>query len=269
MKATETIKATEGANAMKATETVGFALQQNFNETAEMIARAFEDFAVTCEQKQIEKLALYMEQVLERNQHLNLTSITDRSAFIIKHLLDSIACYKWSEISAAESIIDVGTGAGFPGVPLAILFPDKEFTLVDSLNKRVNAISEFIENIDISNAKTMHGRAEDLAHLPYLREQFDLCLVRAVSEMSVLAEYCLPFIRPGGWLYAYKGESISQEADRAKRALKILGGRAADIRKSGLDKYGLNHNIVVIEKTKATPAEYPRQAGKPVKSPLS
>jgi 16S rRNA (guanine527-N7)-methyltransferase len=234
----------------------------------DVLAQGLADLGIACGRAQTEKLLAYMEQVLELNRHLNLTSITDRAQFIIKHILDSLVCCNWPEIKEAERVVDIGTGAGFPGVPLAILMPEKSFILVDSLEKRLNAINGFIEYININNVLTKHARAESLAHQADFRESFDVCISRAVSELPVLAEYCLPFVKPGGWLYAYKGEAASQEMTKAEYAINLLGGRLTSIRDSGLEQYGIGHKIVIVEKTGLTPARYPRQAGKPEKAPL-
>lgn len=208
----------------------------------------------------------YMDGILEWNEKINLTAIKDREGFITKHLIDSVLCYGFEEYRTAESIIDVGTGAGFPGVPLAIISPDKEFVLADSLNKRLKVITDLTGKLDINNVRTVHGRAEELARNKQYREAFDLCVSRAVANMAVLAEYCLPFIRKGGYLLAYKGPDAEAEMKKAEKAIKVLGGKFIRIQSTDLNGY--DHNIVVIEKIKDTPAKYPRKAGTPVKEPI-
>lgn len=250
-----------------------------------------------------EKFAGYMEGILSWNEHINLTAITDRTEFVQKHYIDSLLCANAPEVLGASRVIDVGTGGGFPGVPLAIVFPDKEFVLVDSLRKRLRVIEELCEKLGIGNVRVVHGRAEELARLGELRESFDLCVSRAVANMSTLAEYCLPFVRVGGSLLAYKGPDCEDEVGRAGRAIKLLGGRldrieearsdapaAADLRSGSpaaresaaaagtvpCDPHSdreaapepLRHKLIFISKTSPTLSKYPRKAGTPAKEPL-
>ena len=210
----------------------------------------------------------YMKGILDWNEKVNLTNITDPEEFRVKHLMDSLMCVDFPEYNAAKSIIDVGTGGGFPGIPLAVYSPEKHFTLLDSLNKRLKIIGELSSELGITNIDLLHARAEDAARDPKHREKYDLCVSRAVSNLSTLAEYCLPFIRKGGYLMAYKGPDCEAELKDASEALKILGGKAVEIRDTSMAEYGLEHKILVIEKVKNTPKAYPRQAGKPAKAPL-
>ena len=209
-----------------------------------------------------------MEGILSWNEKVNLTNITDPEDFRVKHILDSLMCTDFPEYLEAEDIIDVGTGGGFPGIPLAVYSPDKRFTLLDSLNKRLKIIDGLASELGITNIQLLHARAEDAARDPMYREKFDLCVSRAVSNMATLAEYCLPFIKKGGYLLAYKGPDCEQELKDAEYALKVLGGRAVDIRDVSVNEYGLEHKILVIRKVRPTPKAYPRQAGKPAKAPL-
>ncbi len=213
-------------------------------------------------------LESYMKGILDWNEKVNLTNITDPEEFRVKHLMDSLMCVDFPEYDAAKSIIDVGTGGGFPGIPLAVYSPEKHFTLLDSLNKRLKIIGELSSELGIANIDLLHARAEDAARDPKHREKYDLCVSRAVSNLSTLAEYCLPFIRKGGYLMAYKGPDCEAELKDASEALKILGGKAVEIRDTSMAEYGLEHKILVIEKMKNTPKAYPRQAGKPAKAPL-
>ena len=151
-----------------------------------------------------DKLSGYMDEILELNQHINLTAITDRDEFIRKHYIDSLLCVSYDEFKNAKNIIDVGTGGGFPGVPLAVAFPEKNFVLIDSLNKRIKIINELCEKLGIMNVRAVHGRAEELARKKDMRDSFDLCVSRAVANMSTLTEYCLPFVKKGGCFIAYK-----------------------------------------------------------------
>lgn len=215
----------------------------------------------------VEQFRGYMEGILEWNEKINLTAITDREEFIAKHFVDSVLCYGFKEYINAESVIDVGTGGGFPGIPLSIVSPDKDFVLADSLNKRLKVINSLTSELGIENAETVHGRAEELAKNKAYRQGFDLCISRAVANMAVLAEYCLPFIKKGGYLLAYKGPDAEEELAKADKAIKILGGKFVRIESVELDGY--DHNIVVIEKIKDTPAKYPRKAGTPAKEPIA
>ena len=214
------------------------------------------------------KLEKYMEGILSWNEKVNLTNITDPAEFRIKHNADSLMCVDFPEFQSAKNVIDVGTGGGFPGIPLAVYAPDKNFTLLDSLNKRLKIIDELAGSLDISNIKLVHGRAEDIAKTKEHREKYDLCVSRAVSNLATLSEYCLPFIKVGGYLLAYKGPGAEQEAEDAAKALKILGGRLVGIRETTMEEYGLDHRILVIEKVRNTPKTYPRKAGTPLKDPL-
>ena len=215
----------------------------------------------------LEQYEKYMEGILLWNEKINLTAIKEREDFIIKHFVDSILCCNFPEYVNAESVIDIGTGAGFPGVPLAIIGQDKEFVLADSLHKRLKVIDDLTASIGLDNVTTVHGRAEDLARNRDYREKFDLCVSRAVANMSVLTEYCLPFVRVGGFLLAYKGPDAEKEMGQAEKAIKILGGKLRRIEAVNLVDF--DHNIIVIEKIKETPAKYPRKAGTPAKEPIN
>lgn len=230
------------------------------------LTEAFEQLQIPLEKDTADKFVGYMDGILEWNEKINLTAIKDRDEFVVKHLVDSILCAGFPEYKNSESIIDVGTGAGFPGIPLAIISPDKDFVLADSLNKRLKVINDLTDRLGIYNVETVHGRAEELARNKNFRENFDLCVSRAVANMAVLAEYCLPFIRMGGHLLAYKGPDVNEELKSAEKAIKTLGGKVLRIETTPLQGY--EHNIVVIEKMKKTPAKYPRRAGTPVKEPI-
>ena len=177
-----------------------------------------------------EQLLKYMEGVLEWNEKVNLTAITDRDEFIQKHFIDSLLCAGTLEFTDSSSICDIGTGGGFPGVPLAICYPDKQFTLMDSLEKRLKIVRQLCNEIGVENVEVVHGRAEELARQKDYREQFDLCVSRAVANMRVLSEYCLPFVKTGGCFIAYKGPDCQSEIDDARRAIQILGGDEPEIR---------------------------------------
>ena len=229
---------------------------------------ALEQLNIPYTEETLEKYRLYMEGIIEWNEKVNLTSITDRDEFIKLHFIDSIMSVPCDEFQKANKIIDVGTGGGFPGIPLALAAPDKEFVLMDSLNKRIKIINQLCEEIGITNVTAVHARAEELAKNKVHRQQYDLCVSRAVANLSTLSEYCLPFIKPGGWFLSYKGPDTDKELADAKKAIKILGGQIDREELASLESSGLEHKIIYIKKVKDTPAKYPRKAGTPSKDPL-
>ena len=234
----------------------------------ELLIKILKENNIELTRTQINQYAEYMEQILEYNQHINLTSITDRDEFIKKHYIDSVLGGLNNEFAAGEKIIDVGTGAGFPGVPLAILFPDKEFVLLDSLNKRLKIVSQICQSAGIDNVRVLHSRAEDAGKNKEYREQFDICISRAVADLSVLSELCLPLVAEGGYFLSYKGPNYEEELRNAGKAIKTVGGRAARVESIGNSDTEFNHNIIFIEKIKNTPAQYPRKSGTPSKNPI-
>lgn len=234
----------------------------------ENLKQAIETFGYDSSADKLDRFERFMQLVIEWNEKVNLTAITERDEFIKKHFIDSLCCLPHDEYKTAESVIDVGTGAGFPGMPLAIMSPEKNFLLIDSLNKRIKILNEIIAELDLKNVTAVHGRAEELARNKLYREQFDICVSRAVSRLSVLSEYCLPFVKKGGWLAAYKGPDAEREIEDAHSALGKLGGKVFDIKNTEMDQFGISHRIVYIQKTMNTPKVYPRKAGTPEKKPL-
>lgn len=216
-----------------------------------------------------EKLIAYMDGVLEKNEHINLTAVRDRDEAVQKHIVDSLSCFDLAEYANAKTVLDMGTGGGFPGVPLAIVSPDKSFTLVDALNKRLKVIGELSDSIGLTNVVTVHARAEEIGRNKNAREKFDVVVSRAVASLDVLAEWCLPLVKPGGYMIAYKGENVSRETLQGKKAVSMMGGeiiRQVEIENAAEDISG--HVLLVIKKIKNTPAKYPRQPGQAKKNPL-
>lgn len=229
---------------------------------------ALDRMSISWDSKKIEKFHFYRDRILEWNEKVNLTAIKDLKDFEIKHFVDSVACCTHAAFLQAGTVIDVGTGAGFPGVPLAILFPEKQIVLVDSLNKRIKILQEIVRDLGITNVIAIHARAEDLARSKEHRETYDLCVSRAVAELAVLAEYCLPLVRVGGWFAAYKTISAAQEIRIGQKAVCLLGGRLEEKIQSEEVPPETDHQILWIRKEKTTPAKYPRKSGTPTKEPL-
>lgn len=232
------------------------------------LIEALEDMNLAYHEDMLRQFQKYMELILEWNDKVNLTSITQPEEFIKKHYIDSIAICSFPQMKEAQSIIDVGTGAGFPGIPLAILYPEKKFLLMDSLNKRVKIIEELSREIGLRNVTFHHDRAEELAQNKNYREQFDLCVSRAVANLAVLSEYCLPFVRVDGWFAAYKTVAAEVELKESLRAIELLGGRLEENKQLNIKGYDLDHRILLIKKVKKTLSKYPRKAGTPAKEPL-
>ncbi len=232
----------------------------------EHVTKMLHSFGMELTKQQREQLLRYRDGILQWNDKVNLTAITELEEFEIKHFVDSLAIAGQAELQGAERIIDVGTGAGFPGIPLAILFAKKRFTLMDSLGKRIKIISGLAEEIGLCNVEFVHARAEDLAQKKEHRGQYDICVSRAVAHLAVLSEYCLPFVREGGFFAPYKTASAEEEIEESKTALFLLGGKLRRI--SSFEETDTKHTVLWIEKIKKTPAKYPRKAGTPSKEPL-
>ena len=212
------------------------------------LSSAFEKLNIPVSSETLSKFEKYMRLVLAWNEKVNLTAITEEDEFIQKHFIDSILCANFDEVKSADTVIDVGTGAGFPGVPLALVFPEKHFLLIDSTGKKIRILREILDALDVSRVTVLHARAEELARKEEYREKFDLCVSRAVANMTVLSGYCLPFVKPGGSFIAYKGPEVTKELAQAQPEIKRLGGKVKDIRKAALEGFGFDHSLVVIEK---------------------
>lgn len=215
--------------------------------------------------EQIENFYKYMIGVLKWNEKINVTSITDEKMFIVKHFIDSLTVNKYLE--DRNKIIDIGTGAGFPGIPLKIINSEKEFLLVDSINKKLNVIRNINEELNLPNLEIIHSRAEDLANNPRYREKFDVATTRAVSNLSTILEYMLPFVKIGGLAICMKGPGFKEELEVSKKAIEVLGGELVKIETIKIDEE-MERNLLIIEKKKQTPNKYPRGQGKPLKEPI-
>lgn len=210
----------------------------------------------------------YYDLLVEWNKVMNLTAITDFDEVIDKHFIDSLSMVKIYNISN-KKIIDVGTGAGFPGIPIKIAFPNTRIVLLDSLNKRVGFLNEVIKELKLDGIETIHGRAEDYGKDSKYREEFDISTSRAVANLTTLAEYCIPFVKIGGCFIPYKSGDVTEEVDSAKKAIKILGGSIEELRNFQLPATDIERSLIRINKDSKTPMKYPRAAGKPGKEPLA
>lgn len=217
---------------------------------------------------QVDQLIKYKDILLEWNQKMNLTAIEEEKEVMIKHFLDSLSCIQTKYLKTEGRMIDVGTGAGFPGVPLKIALPNIELTLLDSLKKRIGFLEEVCRETNLINVEFLHGRAEDFGQNKAHREKYDYAVSRAVAALNVLVEYCLPFVKVGGYFICQKGPGLIEELPEAKNAIKILGGEVVDQIVIDLPFSDITHHILVIKKIKQTPIKYPRKAGKPSKEPI-
>lgn len=227
-----------------------------------------EVLGIKLNEKQIKQFLTYYEMLVEWNSFMNLTAITEFEDVMKKHFIDSISLIKAYDISKPVNIIDVGTGAGFPGLALKIAYPNLKITLLDSLNKRIQFLNEVIQKLQLEEITTIHGRAEDYSKREEYREKFDLCVSRAVANLSTLSEYCLPYVKKGGYFVSYKSEKVSEEIIIAEHAIKILGGIIDRQVEFYLPKSDIYRNLFVIKKVENTPKKYPRKAGLPSKEPL-
>lgn len=223
---------------------------------------------ISLSEEQIRQFLQYYEMLSEWNQVMNLTAITEYADVVKKHFVDSLSLVQVYDATRPAAVIDVGTGAGFPGLALKIAFPALRVTLLDSLNKRTQFLDSVIRILGLTGVETVHGRAEDFARPGVLRETFDLCVSRAVANLSVLSEYCLPYVKQGGVFVAYKSEKLSEEIDAAGKAIALLGGRVQMRKEFMLPHSDIYRSLVIIEKEKATPGKYPRKAGLPGREPL-
>lgn len=229
-----------------------------------------EQLDIQLSDEQLEQFQIYYDMLIEKNKVMNLTAITQFDEVITKHFLDSIALASvYQNIKEDElKIIDLGTGAGFPGIPLKIAFPQLKITLMDSLNKRIVFLQSVIEKLQLSGIEAIHGRAEEMAKKKEFREKYDLCVSRAVSNLSTLSEYCLPFVRIDGKFISYKASEIEEELESSRKAIKLLGGKLSTVNKITLPESDIERSFVIIDKIEKTSKTYPRKPGTAAKEPI-
>ena len=233
-----------------------------------LLLESAQALGITLSEAQTDQFMQYLSLLLEWNEKMNLTAITDPVEVVQKHFIDCISVLPHLDLQGGETMIDVGTGAGFPGVPLKIANPALQVTLLDALQKRLTFLDTLTQSLDLSDVTLVHSRAEDGGQNPDLREQFDLCVSRAVANLAVLLEYCLPFVKVGGKLAALKGPDATQEIEQAQNALQIVGGKVTAVIPITIPHTDLQHQLVLVEKIAPTPQRYPRKAGKISKKPL-
>lgn len=236
----------------------------NYNTTK--FINDLKEIGIELSDEQLEQFLTYYEMIIEKNKVMNLTAITDFDEVLEKHFEDSLSLIQAVDLEKSQTVIDLGTGAGFPGIPLKIAFPNLQITLADSLNKRILFLDDVIRELGLTGIDTVHGRAEDLAKNSDYREKFDLCVSRAVANLSTLSEYCLPFVKIGGKFISYKAGECDEEVAASKSSVFLLGGKISDIKKFELGESG--RAFVIIDKVSGTPKKYPRKAGTPSKDPL-
>ena len=239
---------------------------RNMNEYSSILLNEAKNQNIVLSDSKIDQFNLYYELLTEKNKVMNLTAITEYNDVVKKHFIDSMMISRSLDMKKINSLCDVGTGAGFPGIPLKIVYPHLKVSLVDSVGKRVTFLSEVVEKLKLKDVETIHSRTEDLALNPKYREKYDVVTARAVAAMNVLCEYCIPYAKINGYFAAYKSGNIAEELDSAQRAIKILGGK---VEKTDIfDLYGMGRSVILIKKITGTPKNYPRKAGIPTKSPL-
>ena len=230
------------------------------------IREQFQAAGMELSQEQAEQFRNYYEMLVETNKVMNLTAITEFEEVVDKHFVDSALSSRYFPFDQVKNVIDVGTGAGFPGIPLKILYPHLSMTLLDSLGKRVKFLQTVVDNLSLTDMNLIHGRAEDFGRDPEYREQYEVCVSRAVANLSTLSEYCTPFVKVGGAFLSYKSGNVDEELEAAKPAIKILGCKTKKVERFSLDEAG--RSLVWIEKKEKLQKKYPRKAGVPSKQPL-
>ncbi len=242
-------------------------MEYKFYPEMKMFEQGLAEIGIELSDLQKQQFTDYYEMLIEKNKVMNLTAITEFSEVITKHFIDSLALIKAIDLKN-QKLLDIGTGAGFPGIPLKIAFPDLDIILLDSLNKRLTFLSEVIEHLNLRKISTLHGRAEDYGKNPDYREKFDLCVSRAVAKLSSLSEYCIPYVKKDGFFISYKSGKVEEELIASERALQILGSKVDKVLSFDLPGTDIERTLVRIKKVSQTPKNYPRSAGKPSKEPL-
>lgn len=242
--------------------------RNRLDERKRLLKERLEVYPVTLDERMLQQFVDFYEILIEWNQVMNLTAIVEYQEVVDKHFADSISLINVIDLHQERTVIDVGTGAGFPGIPLKILFPDLKITLLDSLNKRVRFLNEVICRLGLSGIDAIHGRAEDFAKKEGYRENFDVCVSRAVANLATLSEYCIPYVRKGGYFISYKSGEIEEELKASENAVRILGGKLEDVIKFSLPGTDINRSFVKVRKIENTKRKYPRKAGLPAKEPL-
>ena len=241
---------------------------KTINECFSVLRMRCKDLGIVLTEEQTRQFEIYYNCMVEKNKVMNLTAITQPMEVVEKHYLDSLLVVRHVDLSRAISVLDMGTGAGFPGIPLKIVFPHLHVTLADSLNKRILFLDEVIDACGLTGIDTVHGRAEDLGRNNNYREQYDLVVSRAVANLSTLSEYCLPLVREEGLFVSYKSAEIEEELKTAQKALRLLGGLQSRVEKDTIPGTALERSFVIIQKNQKTPAKFPRKAGMPGKEPI-
>ena len=234
----------------------------------DILAKAVNEYGLALTEQQLASMDSYYRLLIEWNEKMNLTAIIEPQEVAVKHMVDSLTCYRDDIFTAEASLVDVGTGAGFPGLPLKIFQPDIKLTLIDSLNKRLNFLHEVVDTLGLQQVTFVHTRAEEAGKNKQYREQFQIAVSRAVARLTILCELCLPMVKPGGWFIALKGAQYEEEVREAANAVKVLGGKIEDIRPVTLPGLTDKRAVVYIKKVAATPLAYPRKPGTPEKKPL-
>lgn len=239
-----------------------------FDKFTGLMREELSELSIELSEHQLHQFYQYFELLVEWNKVMNLTAITELEDVVTKHFVDSLSLVKAVSDLSDEKILDMGTGAGFPGIPLKIAFPELKITLLDSLNKRINFLNEVIGQLQLGEIQAVHGRAEDYGRDKLYREQYDYCVSRAVANLSILSEYCMPYVKIGGAFIPYKSGKIEEELNQAKGAVKLLGGKIEEVATFVLPKTDVERSFVIVRKTEGTSKKYPRKAGLPSKEPL-
>ena len=237
-------------------------------EMNSLLESASKCMGIDLNQDMVEDFSKYKAMLKEWNEKINITSITEDDEIDLKHFADSLSILKSGKFKGNKKVIDVGTGGGFPGLPLKIYNKDLDVTLLDSLNKRIIFLNEVIEELKMDRITPLHGRAEELGIKSEFREQFDVCVSRAVASLDTLSEYCIPFVKVGGYFISMKGPQVEEEVNLSSKAIDVLGCKVEDVIYVTLPGTDITHSLIVIKKERNTPKKYPRGGGKPKKTPI-